>query len=218
MIKVILFDYNGTLTDKDFEDITSRALTIDMTKQEKMKMFWKNYIKFAVLYPYELPYCEEFFSMLEKDSNKEVNRDMLERMKLDFKTEEFRSEAKDVLEYSSKKYILGIFTGYSVEQKKKRLQDAGFLKYIKYCFPQDTKITPKPSIDVFKHIQEVLGVEKDEIILIDDNISRGIIPAKRFGWKACFFNTTKYVDINQIPDDFRPDYVIKNLAELKNIF
>ena len=99
MIKLVLFDFDGVITNLNLEKTYSELTKIDMPEEEKMKIFWHAYIEFGSTKPNVYPYCEEFYKMIDNKTGKTMNRQFNEGIKEAIKKDwPIRSELKDILE------------------------------------------------------------------------------------------------------------------------
>jgi HAD superfamily hydrolase (TIGR01509 family) len=214
MIKVILFDFDGVLTAMNMEELFSYAVGLDIPEKKKMGAFWKAYVEFGARFPGEHPYCEKFYRMVDSETGKKMDRDFAARFRAKLKMN-FEKGLPGILEHLHEKYKLAIFTGGKSAAKRKALEEAGLWKYFEAVFPLDEKIAPKPHPGVYKQAESTMGAHGQEILLVDDNIVRGIFGAKQHGWKTCFVDKFKYFPTENVPADLRPDFTIKSLRELK---
>ena len=122
-------------------------------------------------------------------------------------------EAKNVLKVLSKNYKLGILANQPMAAKDK-LQKAGIDKYFEHFTVSAEHGLEKPDPKFFKAIFKASGANPKESVMIDDNIERGLLPAKTFGMTTVWYNRRKR---NNIPKD-KIDYTIKSLNELLKLF
>lgn len=224
MIKVVLFDIDGTLLDfekcaeqsmftvaKEFgvelpENIVqvfheindSLWLKIEkkeLTRDELRKIRWKLIFE-AVGIDFDGPAFEErFFSYVSESCEK-------------------FDGAEQIMEYISKKYTLCVASNAMYNQQVRRLTNAGLYGYVEKMFISEKIGYPKPDREFFDGCFKELGdVKKDEVIIIGDSISADIAGGAAYGIKTCWFNPKK----KSAPEDIKIDYIVNSLEEIKNI-
>lgn len=72
----------------------------------------------------------------------------------------------------------------------------------------------KPNPDYFRNVFEITGADPKTSVLIDDNVERGLVPAKSFGMTTVWY---KFGERNGIPENI-VDYEVGNLRDLLKIF
>ncbi|WP_071395194.1 HAD family hydrolase [Bacillus tuaregi] len=70
----------------------------------------------------------------------------------------------------------------------------------------------KPDPSIFEHAVSLLGVQKDEVLMVGDNLMTDILGASRAGIKSVWINRT-----NKNRNEVVPDYEMKELSDLFNI-
>lgn len=123
-----------------------------------------------------------------------------------------RSEAKEVLPSLSKKYKLGIMANQHTVVKDK-LKTAGIFEYFHHTEVSHDHGLAKPNPELFKKIFKQTGSEPTRSVMIDDNIERGLIPAKKFGMVTVWYKLLE----RSVPDN-AVDYTIASLKDLLKIF
>lgn len=122
--------------------------------------------------------------------------------------------AEEILEYLSKKYYVCTASNSELAQQEKRLRKAGMLPYIRKIFTSEEIGFAKPSAEFFEACKnELPQFRKEEIIVIGDSITADIDGAKAFGFKTCWFNFGKKVDVKCDSADF----IVDDLFKIKNI-
>ena len=122
--------------------------------------------------------------------------------------------ALDILKYLSQKgYYVGVASNGPFEQQKRRVNLAGLSPYIKDYFVSSLIGHEKPNTGFFEYCLEHLpNKNKDQIIIIGDSITADIVGGINFGIKTCWFNAKNAPQ----KEGVNPDYIIKNLSEIKN--
>jgi len=124
-----------------------------------------------------------------------------------------RPEAIEIIPQLAKKYKLGIIANQNIQAREK-LEDAGLLSYFQNVdMSIDYKLT-KPNPDFFKKIFEVTKANPKKSIMIDDNIERSLVPAKKLGMTTIWY---KLEDRKQLPSNVI-DKTIESLSELSMLY
>ncbi len=122
-------------------------------------------------------------------------------------------DAKRVLKELSKNYKLGILANQPLSAKDK-LQKAGIDKYFEHFSVSAEHGLEKPDPKFFKAIFSASGANPKQSAMIDDNVERGLLPAKKFGMMTIWYKLDSRKDA---PKD-QIDYTIKSLNELVKLF
>lgn len=69
----------------------------------------------------------------------------------------------------------------SIQFKLKKL---GWNKYFERLFISAEMGILKPDIRMFEAAERYLGTSKKEILMVDDSLYHGVLPARQFGWQA----------------------------------
>ncbi len=67
------------------------------------------------------------------------------------------------------------------ESIRKKLDEAGVLQYFTHTTVSNEYKLEKPDSRIFSSVLEEVGVDSKNTVMIDDNIERGLIPAKEIG-------------------------------------
>ena len=127
--------------------------------------------------------------------------------------------AIDLLEYLSPRYKLCIASNGPYEQQINRLRVGKMYNYFAHFFISSQIGAPKPSkafFDAcFKELRsaEFPGLLPDETIIIGDSVSSDIRGGIAYGMHTCLYQKSPVFDT----DIAKPDYVVENLAEIKQI-
>jgi HAD superfamily hydrolase (TIGR01509 family) len=124
-----------------------------------------------------------------------------------------RPEAKSVLKVLSEKYMLGILANQALPTKERLIQ-AGVEKYFEHFTVSAEYDLEKPDPRFFKAIFRAAGANPKQSVIIDDNIERGLLPAKKLGMTTVWYKRAERKDI----PESQIDYTIKSLKDLLNIF
>jgi HAD superfamily hydrolase (TIGR01509 family) len=121
----------------------------------------------------------------------------------------FRPESVDILKKLSKKHKLGVIANQP-GQVKEILSKNGISEYFNFLGISDEYNLHKPDLLFFEKVLKDSGADPLKSVMIDDNIERGLLPAKKLGFTTIWFD-------NNIPnnsDDKIIDYKINLLKEL----
>ena len=106
---------------------------------------------------------------------------------------------------------MGLLANQPVSVKEK-LDKAGVLQYFKFQDVSENFNLRKPDPEFFKAIFKAAGADPKESAIIDDNIERGLIPAKKLGMTTVWFKLEDREAVNDI------DFAVSNLNALLDIF
>ena len=122
--------------------------------------------------------------------------------------------AKELLEYLASKYTLCVASNAPYSQQTSRLFNAGLLDYFEKLFISETIGFSKPQKEFFDACMEELpGVEKEEIIMIGDSLTADIAGAAAYGIKTCWYNYGKA----SAEKAAMADYMVNTLSEIQAI-
>lgn len=57
-------------------------------------------------------------------------------------------------------------------------------KYFEKFFLSSELGLLKPDVRIFQTVQKYIAFAKDQILMVDDSLYHGVLPARKFGWKA----------------------------------
>lgn len=115
-----------------------------------------------------------------------------------------KENAKEILEYLSKKYEIVALTNYLYDVQIRRLKESNILKYFKEIYAGDKNIL-KPN---FESYQLSCGnYQKEECVIIGDSLAKDYLGAIKFGMDAILFDET-----NKCDSSYKK---ISNLIEIK---
>jgi putative hydrolase of the HAD superfamily len=121
--------------------------------------------------------------------------------------------AREILEYLSKKYKLGLLTN-GFAKGLSRLENCDIKKYLSYAISSQMYGEPKPNVGIFHHVADKLDISYDKCIFVGDNYNIDIVGAKNAGFDTVFYNVHGYT---LSKDEIAADHIIDSLEELKNI-
>lgn len=126
---------------------------------------------------------------------------------------ELRGDALSVVEKLSQHYKLGFMANQKAETRD-RLDELGILKFFDHDLMSKHYELRKPNPEFFKSVLNDAQTTPERSAIIDDNIERALIPAKKLGMKTIWFDRGWRNDYPR--KDI--DHHIKNLRELEEIF
>lgn len=182
MIKTVIFDLDFTLMDWEDEYIFAITNVINKLNlgysKEKIKEIDD------VLATYEKEYTmyenDKFCEFLNRKCNINLPLEFVD-MLLEEQTKCYRKFTEseiETLEYLSSKYELIVLSNWFTYTQKKRLENAGILKYFTKVSGGDEREL-KPSLKAFDIVDK-----KKECVMIGDSLNNDILPALKLGMQA----------------------------------
>lgn len=121
--------------------------------------------------------------------------------------------AKEVLEYLSEKYTLGVASNAYLKQQCDRLQLLDYKKYFSHIFTSMEIGFEKPHREFYEHCLKELGSpDPASVLMVGDNPIADADGAKKAGLRSCWLNRR-----GQDADGVNADYIITDLKELFDI-
>lgn len=204
MIKKIIFDLDNTLMDWKDEYIFALTnvikklnLNYDEAKIREIDSAIVSYEEYNDIYT-----KERFLQFLNQKCNVDLPKCfvnmLIEEQGNCFDV--FDKEKIDTLEYLNNKYELIVLSNWFTSTQKKRLENAGILKYFKIVTGGDEHKL-KPSLKAFDIIKN-----PSECVMIGDSIKNDIIPAIDLGMQAILITNKnvrkdlRYKKINRLEE------------------
>ncbi|MET3504167.1 HAD family hydrolase [Halalkalibacter oceani] len=120
-------------------------------------------------------------------------------------------ESFQVLDKLKKDYRLLLLTNGSPDLQQTKLAiTPELVPYFDHIVISGAFGKGKPDPSIFTHALEKMGIEKDEAMMVGDNLMTDILGASRAGMKSVWINRHD----KPKSDDVIPDYEIKHLEEL----
>ena len=121
--------------------------------------------------------------------------------------------AVDLLDYlTGKGYPLYILSNGFSEVQSRKLHSGGIDRYFKRLILSDEIGITKPDRRLFDYALQVVGADAVDTLIVGDNYDADILGAMHAGWRAIYFNRDKLPVTGE-----QPDYVVTELAEIKQI-
>ena len=121
--------------------------------------------------------------------------------------------AMDLLDYLKERYKLHILSNGFTEMQYKKMESARLsLSYFENIILSDVVGVNKPHPDIFAYAVNKAGVEKENIIMIGDNLQTDITGASESGIDQIWYNPDK-----KPVSCFTPTHTIFALKEIKDI-
>ena len=107
-------------------------------------------------------------------------------------------EVQDVLAKLEKlKISKFLISNTDVEAFNFKIKKLDWKKYFDKFFLSGEIGVLKPNVKIFQTVQNYLSIPKNKILMIDDSLYHGIIPARNFGWKSLWLARRKKFDVRQ---------------------
>lgn len=137
----------------------------------------------------------------------------LRKKQLDpYKNHPIKPGTKVVVEALSKKYKLGVIANQP-KITKGRFEHEGIAQFFQLYDMSEHHGMYKPQLKYFNFILGLTKADPNSSAFVDDNIERGLVPAKKLG-----MTTVWYEGINKGSAKEAVDYTIHSLDELLDIF
>ncbi len=216
-IKWIFFDVGGVLTDES--GFTNWI-------QENCTRIIKKYIPEITLQ--KVREARPIASAMTGNLNENMLRVFLKGSELEEALKEYKDfrakgethveqqiikpDALEIVQALSQKYNLGMMANQHKEIKEK-LEEAGILQYFKLKDVSEDFGLSKPDPKYFQAVMELVGAKPESSVIIEDNLERSIIPAKKLGMTTVWFKLE-----DRTPPPGVADYTVTSLKELLGIF
>ncbi|MDE6480800.1 MAG: YjjG family noncanonical pyrimidine nucleotidase [Muribaculaceae bacterium] len=96
--------------------------------------------------------------------------------------------AKELLQYISRKRLIGILTNGFTEVQYRKIQTTGLDRYIQRMIISDEIGIQKPDSRLFRHAEQATGATPQSTIMVGDNPDNDMQGALNAGWHAIYFN------------------------------
>ena len=233
--KKLLFDLDNTLVDDDENRryaikyvLLDRKETATKDKVENFinldNQFWKDRAEGKIKNPYIFKSNEDktkwvraqrfmkYFKDISFEEAVEINKKYISYLSKNIVP---IKNSREILEYLYKKnYEIYIVTNSPQKIVNDKLSKIKAQKYIKETFSAEEAGRMKPHKEFFEKFFEKIGTdEKNDMIIIGDELEKDILGGIRNGIDSCWFN----VNGQDNTTNLKPNYEIQDLIELKNI-
>lgn len=127
-------------------------------------------------------------------------------------------DAEETLQDLRKKgYKIGVIANQSLGTVG-RLEKWGLLKYIDVVAASAELGVAKPDSAIFHKALEMAGCTAQQAIMLGDRLDNDIAPAEKLGMKTVWVRQGFAIYQNLEKSGCKPDYIVENLSELKELF
>lgn len=226
MIKVILWDIDGTLLD--FKAAEYKAIKNCFVKYELGQCSDEMIERYAKI-------NDEYWELLEKGgiTRQELFtarfKDFFAMEGIDFAeyeafNKEYQAQLSEIVVFRDNGYELikelkGKVKQYAVTNgsfnvQSRKLDKSGLKELFDDCFISDQIGVEKPNVEFFDRVKKVIGdVADDEILIVGDSLTSDIKGGNNAGIICCWYNPHRKENAKGL----RIDYEIQNLQEVKQI-
>jgi HAD superfamily hydrolase (TIGR01458 family) len=152
--------------------------------------------------------AKEFFKDLKGEMNYVLVCDAYKNFTYDNLNEAFRH-------LENKGFIATNKNRYFKDKDGLSLDAGGFVKCLEYASGKSAKILGKPNCDFFSLAVRDMGLEKDEVLMVGDDIESDILGAKSCMIKTVLVKTGKFKETDLLKG--KPDYLIDSIASLPEL-
>lgn len=228
MIKVILWDLDGTLLDFDMAEANSIRQCFSLfelgTCTEEMLQrysqinckYWEGlekgfYSKEETMHGRFREFFTEqkisWTAQMVQAFNKSYQKNLGEEVFFRDNSYELVKELKS----SVKQYAV---TNGAQSVQERKLEKSGFDQLFDGVFISDCVGYEKPNIKYFDHVLEKIGsYRKDEILIVGDSLTSDMRGGNNAGIRCCWYNPKK----KKRPEELKIDYEIENLKEVADL-
>ena len=152
-----------------------------------------------------------------------MDRKTIDELHKKFREKYFKSirlipNVKDILSFlKGKGYKLAIISNGSVEGVNKIVDDLKLREYFDLVVASEELGKQKCTTVPLKVALDKLGLKPEEVLMIGDRTDEDILGAKKLGMIAVKHDYGLWKDVNYSGEDVKPDFVINDLLELKDI-
>ena len=226
MIKVILWDIDGTLLDfkmaekaairKCFEVLELGECTDEMLAKYSVinRKYWNRLEKGEITKPEVLiGRFVEFFASegIPTDAAEAFNKEYQQRLG---ETICFCDDSYELLKSLKENYKQYAVTNGTKVAQDKKLNNSGLIHIFDDVFISEVVGVEKPGVGFFEYVWEKIGhYEKEEVLIVGDSLTSDIKGGNNAGILTCWYNPKH--EINDT--DIHVDYEIDNLQMLTHI-
>lgn len=121
--------------------------------------------------------------------------------------------AIELLEKLKEEYVLGLVTNGATLSQRHKLKTAGLIDYFEEVVVSGDINNGKPAAEIFENILKRLKLQKEEVIMVGNNLSSDILGANNAGIKCVWLDN----GTSKENPEAKPDHTIKNISELAEL-
>lgn len=215
----LIFDWTGTIVNEfDLDKSICKEIEKFISKNEDvpLKNAEKKYLKLLNRFKNTWRWYSYPLHGVILDFNwEEIQLIHLDKIKI-------IENAIDILnQLREKGYKICLMTNAVKEVLDLRIDYLDMRKYFDLIITSDVVKSEKSTGSHLKYAINQLNIPENQIYMIGDNMEQDISPASKIGIKTilCKFRKSAYSHTknNEIMNDIKPDYIIKNLVEILKI-
>ena len=207
MIKAVLFDMDGTLTDSEKYYVEGTFKWVNNYKKVPIEKIYS-------IVGLDMNDTYIFLSNLldiSYDRAEELNTKYFKNNPINYNDYLF-NDVKDTLKIlKDKGYKLGLCTVSEKYMLDNFLRQCDFEDYFDCLLSNKDIKESKPSPEIYLKALDYLNLKNDETIVIEDSYN-GILSGKRAGMKVCARDSSRYH-----VDQSRADYIFKDMHEILDL-
>lgn len=204
ILKILIFDYDGTIIKRDNQKILKNILKIndkELIKNILKKLEREGNIKTSLE--------KSFLESGIKKTDSEI-REYAKKYTSAYEDGKIKKNVKEMLKRLSKKYKLILLSNGSKRIKIKELKKNKIFNFFEEIITQEDTLYAKPDERAFKYILKKYKIPAEECVSIGNSLSFDLIPAKKLGMKIIWIFEEKidkvltdvselnYKDINKL--------------------
>lgn len=212
----IFFDVGGVLLDDTEAEHRRTHLLLDICQKYDSSLDAEAIIRTRRIASAEIGSVEEHVirSLVHDRTLQKAAQEEFKKRKKEIGYDQHSSvrlDAIDVARQLSQKYKLGLMANQPIHRTK-QLEEHGLMRFFHHSEMSENYGFHKPDPCLFEEVFQETGAIPARSIMIDDNIERGLIPAKAFGMKTIWFRRERR---QEIPPHV--DASIESLSELLDL-
>ncbi|MGT2934173.1 HAD family hydrolase [Streptococcus catagoni] len=212
MLKAIIFDMDGVITDTEYLDYQLQRDFIKSIASENYQLREEDFLSLVGLSGDDLLRrikslsgtslsLEEIDLSLERLSDQEYNEERIAPL--------FRKDILDILDFAIENKIkLAVVSSSAMKRIRFVLESCGILSYFNVIVSGEAFEKSKPDPQIYKHSLSELAVKASQVLVVEDS-SAGIAAAKGAGLKVI-----AYEENRMRIDQGQADYILKDMKEI----
>ena len=127
-------------------------------------------------------------------------------------------DAHNVLGKLKAKYVLGVITNGPSAYQMEAISTLKLGAYFSHIlFPEEVGFR-KPMKEVFQTALSEVACRPEEAVMVGDNLTMDISPAKKLGMETVLFDPKNRFAKEDLSPEERPNYLIRRLTELLDLY